>query len=338
MLNPMIYKNISVNQVKTKLDSALLSLYEKLNSFSMKKKLNDDFLIVAKNEIDFFIMSSIVDYELFNELIFKQKRNVPEDYFWLIDTLIAYYKNILYTPEAFIFFNRIEAKYINPSSDSLFVNILKFDASLTRDILICRAIYSGIANYEFKKVNSWMDSYSSFIQNQVLKKDLKLKYLSALEIYNNPHLESAKLKDLSKSDKTGILTNIIRTYQNKVLYLKFWAPWCGPCMAQLPYMKKMEDKFNSNEFLVINICTPYPKDKWKATIKEKNIGGIHYLLNENQYNELKTLFNIQGIPQYVLIDKKGNIVDKDAPIPGDDIWQGINFDLVKKIDGLIKTD
>ena len=109
-------------------------------------------------------------------------------------------------------------------------------------------------------------------------------------------------------------------------------------MAQLPYVKEIEERINPDKFLVINICAPYPRDKWKATIKEKNIGGIHYLLDENQYSELKALFNIQGIPRYVLINKDGKVVDENAPIPGNEILKGINFELIKTINKLINQD
>jgi hypothetical protein len=45
--------------------------------------------------------------------------------------------------------------------------------------------------------------------------------------------------------------------------------------------------------------------------------GDQYLLSSDEYNILSKLFNIHGVPTYVLIDKKGNILNKNAPRPGD---------------------
>jgi len=335
-LNPMTYKKLSEKELKLCLDSIKINFKRKLDLFKRQNKLDDKFIQVVKNEIDFFIISSVVDYEFFNKNIFLQKRNVTNEFYWLLDTLTLNYNEILLTQHTINFFNRIQLKYPNPITTNSFNEILKINPSLLRDILLCKTIYSDISSKNFNEVNLWMENYFPEVQNQTLRNDLTLKYKNSLEIYKNPHLSSAKLIALNKGDKTGILKEITSTYPNKVLYLKFWAPYCGPCIAQLPYMKQIENKFNPNDFLTINICAPYPKEKWKATIKEKNIGGVHYLLNDNQFNELKSLFNIQGIPRYVLIDRKGNIAVEDAPIPGDEMLQGINFDLVNKINELIK--
>ena len=45
--------------------------------------------------------------------------------------------------------------------------------------------------------------------------------------------------------------------------------------------------------------------------------GDQYLLSSDEYNVLSKLFNIQGVPTYVLINIKGNIIEKNAPRPSD---------------------
>ena len=58
-------------------------------------------------------------------------------------------------------------------------------------------------------------------------------------------------------------------------------------------------------------------DSWKATIANKKLTGEHILLTDAQYNVLAGEFGIAGIPHYVLIDKKGNIVLKSAAPPSE---------------------
>jgi len=51
----------------------------------------------------------------------------------------------------------------------------------------------------------------------------------------------------------------------------------------------------------------------------------HILLNNEQYENLKTKFTISGIPRYILIDKAGNIINPDAPQPdSEEIFKVIN--------------
>lgn len=330
-----IFKELPEKDFKLLLDSIRSTLVDKVELFTIENNVNDLVKQDLIREVDFFIVSSMSDYEFLNKNIFKQERNIPQEFYCLRDTLLRNTDNFKLTNNAFTFLNRLQCEYPNPITEISINKILALEPSVLRDIILCRAIYSSISNKEFSQAKIGMENYFSSIENKTLKRLLVVKYEKALAIFNNPNLNTAKLKYLTQNDKTGILKELKEKYKNKVLYLKFWAPYCGPCMQQLPYVKKMEEKINPEKFLVINLCAPYPKDKWKATIKRKNIGGVHYLLNENQYAELKALFNIHGIPRYVLINRNGEIDDDDAPFPGDVLSKATNFELIELINEMI---
>lgn len=332
VLNPKEYQRISETELKRRVDSLKNELTKALVLISNKNDFSPDFINIARNEIDFAIISSIADYALFNEYIFKIKRDIPASYYRLPDSLLSNFNKLVLTSNTFTFFNRMQFIY---SADSI-NRILKLKPSLIRDIFVLKAINQIIIDKEFDKAKELMDMTFPAVINQELKEHTMHRYQVAYGIYKNPRYSKAKLKLLTSNDSSGLLKEITRAYPDKVLYLKFWAPWCGPCMAQLPYAKEIEKEFDPADFLVINLCVVYPKDKWKAAIKEHNISGVHYLLTDKQYNELRALLNIQGIPRYVLINKKGEIVDKDAPIPGDDILPGINYSLVERVENLIE--
>ncbi len=333
VLNPIEYQKISEIELKRRIDSVTEELNQGLKLISAKNNLSNYFISIAQNEIDYAITSSIADYDIFNNSVFKIKRDIPDSYYYLSDSLVSHYNELILTSNAFRFFNAMQFRY---SIDNI-NNILKLKSSLIHDIFLLKAINQAITNKDFNKAKELIDLEFPSISNQALKDETMHRYLVSYNIYKNPSYSTAKLKSLASKDSTGILKEITSTYPGKVLYLKFWAPWCGPCMAQLPYVKQIEKEFNPDDFLVVNLCVSYPKDKWKAVIKEYNISGIHYLLSDNQYNEFRTLLNIQGIPRYVLINKQGDIIDKDAPIPGDDILQGLNYSLVDKVKKLIEN-
>lgn len=334
-LTPMKYKTYTEQEVKNKLDSVNLALKSRLVSLKDSGLLNAEFTKYAKLEIDFYLMSSLYDYEFFNKNIFNQKRRIPSEYYWLNDTIVDNYTDFIITGGVATFFNRTQFGYSSSNSRSSINKILNIDSTLTRDILISKEIYSVISNKDFSDAKDLINNFFPFIGRNELKRIVKDKYETSLAVYNNPSLASARIKGLKSNDKTGIIEEISGTYKDKVLYLKFWAPYCGPCMAQLPYIKQLETKVSPDDFLVVNICAPYPQEKWRASIKENNISGVHYLLNDTQYNELKSLLNIQGIPRYVLVNKDGEIVNEDAPIPGDEVLQGVNYDLISIIKSLI---
>ena len=86
-------------------------------------------------------------------------------------------------------------------------------------------------------------------------------------------------------------------------------------MLELPYAEQLKSEFDKNDVLFVYLAYRSGETIWKKTIAERDIQGDHYLLTETQYSNLSKTFKFSGIPHYVLIDKKGNIINKDAPRP-----------------------
>lgn len=111
------------------------------------------------------------------------------------------------------------------------------------------------------------------------------------------------------------INELIKKHPNKVLYIDFWGTWCAPCMQELPHAEQIKTMFDKNDVVFVYLANRSGEIVWKKTIEERDIQGDHYLLTETQYSNMSKTFEINGIPHYVLIDKKGNIISKDAPRP-----------------------
>jgi thiol-disulfide isomerase/thioredoxin len=105
--------------------------------------------------------------------------------------------------------------------------------------------------------------------------------------------------------------------KGKYVYIDVWATWCGPCLAEIPYLKEVEKAYHGKniEFVSLSIDEPKDYDKWKTMIKEKELGGIQLLADKAWQSEFVKNYRISGIPRFILIDPKGNIITPDAPRP-----------------------
>ena len=97
--------------------------------------------------------------------------------------------------------------------------------------------------------------------------------------------------------------------KSQLLFLDFWASWCGPCIAQEPRIKELYEKYKSDGFEVLGISLDTDKERWLNAIKNKGITWPElYVGDQERVKELRKLYCIVGIPLGILIDKSGKIV------------------------------
>nr|WP_302831257.1 TlpA disulfide reductase family protein [uncultured Bacteroides sp.] len=97
--------------------------------------------------------------------------------------------------------------------------------------------------------------------------------------------------------------------KSRLLYLDFWASWCGPCIAQEPHIKELYEKYKSDGLEILGISLDVSKERWMNAIENKGISWPElYVGNQERVEEIRKLYCIIGIPVGFLIDKTGKIV------------------------------
>ena len=110
--------------------------------------------------------------------------------------------------------------------------------------------------------------------------------------------------------------------KGKYVYIDIWATWCNPCIAEIPALKKLERKYHNKNIRFVSISIDDKRtagtwdkafSKWKTMVKDKNLTGTQLYAGEN----IKFIqeYLVTGIPRFILIDPKGNIVDANALRP-----------------------
>ena len=112
-------------------------------------------------------------------------------------------------------------------------------------------------------------------------------------------------------------TTSLDDLKGKYTYIDVWATWCGPCIREIPYLKKIEKQYHGKNIQFLSISVDVKKDyqKWRDMIKEKELGGIQLLADKANQSDFYKEYNIVGIPKFILLDPAGNIVTANAPRP-----------------------
>lgn len=119
----------------------------------------------------------------------------------------------------------------------------------------------------------------------------------------------------SYPDKDGKMVTMAGL-KGKVVLVDVWATWCGPCKAEIPHLKKLEEEMKGKDVEIISLSTDAPndKEKWLKMIKDENLGGTQ-LFAGGPGNSFSQYYKVNSIPRFLVFDKQGKIVTVDAPRP-----------------------
>ena len=108
----------------------------------------------------------------------------------------------------------------------------------------------------------------------------------------------------------------LQDFRGKVVVLDMWAMWCGPCLDEKPYFRKMEEEYKNNSeivFISVSVDGMAKKGPWKNFVKKKGWDGIELISEQNE--SLMEYYKIDGIPRILIFDKNGKIITVNAPRP-----------------------
>ncbi len=130
----------------------------------------------------------------------------------------------------------------------------------------------------------------------------------------------------------------LKDLKGKYVYVDVWATWCGPCKAEIPSLIELEKEYHGKniEFVSISVDNGrgYPdnsleasKEGWKKMIAEKEMKGVQLFSDKAWESDFVKGYGIRGIPRFILIDDKGNVIDANAPRPSSEKIKTILKDL-----------
>ncbi len=139
-----------------------------------------------------------------------------------------------------------------------------------------------------------------------------------------------KLEDIDGNFKT------LESYKGKLILLDIWATWCGPCLANVPYIKELEQMYKGKNFEIVSISidSQSDKEKWKMMVKEKQLVGEQLFAGAE--SRFPFDYQVSFIPRFILISPQGDLIDNDAPQVINEMGDGINQEIIQLINQNLK--
>ena len=100
----------------------------------------------------------------------------------------------------------------------------------------------------------------------------------------------------------------LKDYRGKVVFLNFWATWCGPCKEEMRSMEAVCQQFKEKKFVFLTISVDYEGKEIVKNFIEKSGYTFPVLLDSK--SEILDRYDVKRIPTTFIIDRTGRLVGK----------------------------
>ena len=143
-------------------------------------------------------------------------------------------------------------------------------------------------------------------------RDLVADYVKGLEMTQpgKPFLQFTQ-KDVNGEDFN--MKDVIG--QSKIIILDFWASWCPDCRKENPGLVEVYNKFKDKGLDIVSVSLDMDEAAWKKAIEDDHLTWKNHVSDLKGWgNEVAEMYRIAYIPQNIIIDANGVILEKNLPM------------------------
>jgi thiol-disulfide isomerase/thioredoxin len=107
-------------------------------------------------------------------------------------------------------------------------------------------------------------------------------------------------------------------YQEKVVYIDFWASWCGPCRESFPWINAINDKYKDKGLIVIGVNVDAERESAELFLKTN---PANFNLLADPTGMLAEKYALLGMPSSFVIDGKGVVRERHVGFKKSNVQQ-----------------
>ncbi len=194
-----------------------------------------------------------------------------------------------------------------------------------RDYLKHNELIDELQFGKFYELSSIVDSFLAGCKTDGYKHKISVIYNNKMKLAPGKPAPAFQYKDIN-----GKLVSLA-DFKGKLVYIDFWATWCGPCKYELPYLEKLQEAYKGKKIVFISMSLDDDMAAWENKVKGEKMKGVQLHADGAWASDAAVGYQIKGIPTFYLIDANGNILMPNAPRPSSKEIKPLIDENLKKI-------
>jgi thiol-disulfide isomerase/thioredoxin len=233
-----------------------------------------------------------------------------KEYFKYADFSKAAYNDIPDLMEAFRLYALRNAAYQAPVTQQkewADAQLAKFNPSSKA----YRMAMSGlIAGYKLLQSPNYMEYVNRYIAEYKDNNYGEVRALEAEIAKSRVYTPGMVAPDLTGDTPEGTSLSLSQL-RGKYVLIDFWASWCGPCRKENPNVKANYEKYAAKGFEILGVSLDRDKQAWVGAIAADGLPWKHISDLKGWQSDLSAIYQVSSIPQTVLLDKSGKIIQRN---------------------------
>lgn len=221
-------------------------------------------------------------------------------------------------------------------TDNKIARRITFIKTVTNSYIGLYLFNKDILNYVSAELrinpDSLMSIYSTFpdsIKETYLGKSV-VEYISkrqSLQI-------NSILPDFSFITNTGQQYRLSSLLNKKYVLLCFWDAGCIPCIKNFPVLKKIAKDYEEKDLQIVSVSIDKNEAQWLKALKKYNLPWLQTcdLPPYVKDSKVRSVYNVNYIPQYFLLDKAGRLIYHNTQVSDDDAYNFLQEKLRQTFD------
>lgn len=282
--------------------------------------LDKDFVVTMRANIQFEKYNLLLEYPMafsyFNPAVGAPQ--LPDDFFGFLEKegLIddAFTGSRTYFRFLQLYLNRLLEQQGAAEAELHYAERMfnMADRSLTglsREMILAEMVIMGLDFMEHEAAAALHQRFVKIASDASIIEVVNLAYDKVMALAPGQPAPQFTLTDINGQQVS------LSDFAGKVVYLDFWASWCGPCMREVPYARELKKRMeNETDLVFLYVSVDTDQTAWRSTVAHHQIEGVH--LNVPGFNhQVPEAYNLKGVPTFFLIGRDGKIINNRPPRP-----------------------